>query len=160
MAIPFLALFCVESVQCNHQLRMDVYTHPELTDIIMCYGAAGGNGRRALRMYRNGFQTEITLTTQCLLAFISALDKMGLFILGALVEDLIKQGHLSLRKCLRELATTPQLEHVPLPMPWVKISLQCCKPCKNKTSMHTTSRKYKDWGPTTSHLVYDLSSDF
>ena len=24
----FLSLFCLESVQCNHQLRMDVYTRP------------------------------------------------------------------------------------------------------------------------------------
>ena len=32
------------------------------------------------------------------------------------------------------------------------------KSCKNKTSMHTTSRKYKDWGPMTLHLVFDLSS--
>ena len=42
---------------------MDVYTRPELTDMIMYYGATGGNGGRALRMYQNGFQTEITLTT-------------------------------------------------------------------------------------------------
>ena len=34
---------------------MDVYTRPELTDMIMCYGAAGGNGRRALRMYQERF---------------------------------------------------------------------------------------------------------
>ena len=51
----FLALFCVESVQCNHQLRMDVYARPELTDMIMFYGAAGGNGRRATRMYQERF---------------------------------------------------------------------------------------------------------
>ena len=51
----FLALFFVESVQCNHQLRMDVYTCPELTDMIMCYGAAGRNGRSALSMYQERF---------------------------------------------------------------------------------------------------------
>ena len=51
----FLALFCVESVQCNHQLRMDVYTRPELNDMIMCYVVAGGNGRRALCMYQEQF---------------------------------------------------------------------------------------------------------
>ena len=108
----------------------------------------------------NGFQTEITLTTQCLLAFICAFEKMGLFVPGAFVEDRVKRGHLRLKKCLKELAMTPQLTHVPLPMPWVQISLQCCEFCINKTSMHTTSRKYKDWDPTTSHLVFDLSSDF
>ena len=27
---------------------------------------------------------------------------------------------------------TPQLAHVPLPMPWIQISLQCCESCKNK----------------------------
>ena len=58
------------------------------------------------------------------------------------------------------MATTTQLAHVPLPMPWVQISLQCCESCKNKTFMHTTSRKYKDWGPTTSHIMFDLSSGF
>ena len=41
---------------------------------------------------------------------------------------------------------TPQLAHVSLPMPWVQISLQCRESCKNKTTMHTTSRMYKDWG--------------
>ena len=78
----FLVLFCVESVQCNHQLTMDVYTRPELTNM-MCYGVAGGNGRRALRMYQNGFQTEIALTTQCFLAFFSAFLQMGLFVPSA-----------------------------------------------------------------------------
>ena len=42
---------------------------------------------------RNGFKTEITLTTQCSLAFISAFDKMGLFVPGALVEDRVKRGN-------------------------------------------------------------------
>ena len=102
---------------------------------------------------RNGFQTEITLTTQCLLAFISAFEKMGLFVPSALVEDRFKRGHLRLKnKCLRELATTPQLAYVSLLMPWVQINLQCCESRKNKTSMHTTSKKYKDWGPMTLHL--------
>ena len=72
---------------------MDVYTRPDLNDM-MCYGVAGGNGRRALRMYQNGFQTEITLTTQCLLTFISAIEKMGFFVPGALVEVRVKRGHL------------------------------------------------------------------
>ena len=65
---------------------------------------------------RNGLQTEITLTTQGLLAFISVFEKMDLFVPGALVEDSVKQGHLRLKKCLRELTTTHQLAHVPLPM--------------------------------------------
>ena len=59
------------------------------------------------------------------------------------------------KKYLRDLAKTPQLVHVPFPMPWVQIILQCGESCKNKTS-----RKYKDWGPTTSHLVFDLFSGF
>ena len=110
---------------------------------------------------RNDFQTEITLTAQCLLAFISAFEKMGLFVPGAWVEDHVKRRHLRLKKkCLRELATTPQLVHVPSPMPLVEISLQCCESCKNKTSLHTSSRKYKDWGPTTSHVVFDLFNGF
>ena len=82
-------------------------------------------------------------------------EKMGLFVPGALVEDRVERGHLRLKKCLRELATTSQLAHVPLPMPWVQISLQWCESCKNKTS-----RKYKVWGPTTSHLMFDLSVVF
>ena len=66
---------------------------------------------------RNGFQTEITLTTQHLLAFVSTFEKMGLFIPGALMEDRVKRGHLRLnKKYLRELATTPQLAQVPLPI--------------------------------------------
>ena len=48
---PVLTLFYVESVQ----LKMDVYTRSELTDMIMYYGAAGGNGRRALCMYQERF---------------------------------------------------------------------------------------------------------
>ena len=57
---------------------------------------------------RNGLQTEITLTTQGLLAFISVFEKMDLFVPGALVEDRVKQGHLRLKKkCLRELTTSP-----------------------------------------------------
>ena len=34
---------------------MDVYTRPELTNMVMYNGAAGGNGRRALRMYQERF---------------------------------------------------------------------------------------------------------
>ena len=62
----FLALFYVESVQCDHQLRMDVYTRPELTDMIMCYWAAGGNGRRALRMWNHPHHTMFTHLYQLL----------------------------------------------------------------------------------------------
>ncbi|KAJ4427407.1 hypothetical protein ANN_25029 [Periplaneta americana] len=76
----------VATVQSNHQLRMHVYTFPELADMVMCYGEARGNGRRTLHMYQQQFQTEITLTTQCLLDFISAFETMGLFVPGALVE--------------------------------------------------------------------------
>ena len=139
----FLAILCVESVQYNHQLRMDVYTRPELTDMIMYYGATGGIGRRALRMYQERFPNRNHPHTQCLLAFISAFEKMGLFVPGALVEDRVKSGHLRLKKkCLRELATTPQLAHVPLSMPWVQISFKCCESCKNKTSRHTTCNSW------------------
>ncbi|KAJ4432097.1 hypothetical protein ANN_20711 [Periplaneta americana] len=42
----------------NHQLRMDVYTYPELADMVMCYGEARGNGRRALHMYQQQFQNR------------------------------------------------------------------------------------------------------
>ncbi|KAJ4434310.1 hypothetical protein ANN_22865 [Periplaneta americana] len=42
----------------NHQLRMDVYTSPELADMVMCYGEARGNGRRALHMYQQQFQNR------------------------------------------------------------------------------------------------------
>ncbi|KAJ4444895.1 hypothetical protein ANN_06693 [Periplaneta americana] len=45
-------------VQSNHQLRMDVYTFPELADMVMCYGEARGNGRRALYMYQQQFQNR------------------------------------------------------------------------------------------------------
>ncbi|KAJ4434622.1 hypothetical protein ANN_23185 [Periplaneta americana] len=45
-------------VQSNHQLRMDVYTFPELADMVMCYGEARGNGRRALHMYQQQFQNR------------------------------------------------------------------------------------------------------
>src|SRR5678815_5688794 len=51
----YLVQFIVDSVQCRHRLRMDHYTLPELTDMIMCYGAANGNGRRAHLMYRERF---------------------------------------------------------------------------------------------------------
>ncbi|KAJ4432555.1 hypothetical protein ANN_21178 [Periplaneta americana] len=37
---------------------MDVYTFPELADMVMCYGEARGNGRRALHMYQQQFQSR------------------------------------------------------------------------------------------------------
>ena len=37
---------------------MDVYTPPELTDMKVCYGAAGGSGRRTLRMYQERFPSR------------------------------------------------------------------------------------------------------
>ncbi|KAJ4426236.1 hypothetical protein ANN_27048 [Periplaneta americana] len=46
------------SDQSNHQLRMDVYTFPELADMVMCYGEDRGNGRRALQMYQQQFQNR------------------------------------------------------------------------------------------------------
>ncbi|KAJ4435091.1 hypothetical protein ANN_23666 [Periplaneta americana] len=48
----------LKAIQSNHQLRMDVYTFPELADILMCYGEARGNGRRALHMYQQQFQNR------------------------------------------------------------------------------------------------------
>src|SRR5678816_2885332 len=100
----------------------------------------------------NGFHTEITPTTQCLLAFISAFEIMGPFVPGALVEDRVIRGLLRLKKrCLRESPTTRRLAHTPLHMPWVQISRLCFGSCKSKASMHTTYRKYKDLGKTTSN---------
>ncbi|KAJ4436977.1 hypothetical protein ANN_17109 [Periplaneta americana] len=37
---------------------MDVYTLPELAYMVMCYGEAHGNGRRALHMYQQQFQNR------------------------------------------------------------------------------------------------------
>src|SRR5678816_2665502 len=109
----------------------------------------------------NGFCTEMTHTTQCLLAFISAFEIMGPFVPGALVEDRVIRGLLRLKKrCLRESPTTRRLAHVPLPMPWVQISRLWFGSCKSKASMHTTYRKYKDLGQTTSHPVCDLPVGF
>ncbi|KAJ4438896.1 hypothetical protein ANN_14850 [Periplaneta americana] len=48
----------LKAIQSNHQLRMDVYTFPELADMVMCYGEARGNGRRALHMYQQRFQNR------------------------------------------------------------------------------------------------------
>ena len=98
---------------------------------------------------RNGLKTEITLTTQCLLAFIS-FEKMGLFVPAVLVEDRVNWGHLPLKKCLRELATTPQLAHVPLPMPWVfsAASLARTKPpesTRTGTQRRSTSCSIFQW---------------
>src|SRR5678816_1565487 len=109
----------------------------------------------------NGFHIEITPTTQCLLAFISAFEIMGPFVPGALVEDPVIRGLLRLKKrCLRESPTTRRLAHAPLPMPWVQISRLWFGSCKSKASMHTTYRKYKDLGQTTSHPVCDLPVGF
>ncbi|KAJ4426866.1 hypothetical protein ANN_26665 [Periplaneta americana] len=47
-----------DSIQSNHQLRMDVYTFPELADMVMCYGEARGNGRKVLHMYQQQFQNR------------------------------------------------------------------------------------------------------
>ncbi|KAJ4444856.1 hypothetical protein ANN_06653 [Periplaneta americana] len=46
------------AVQSNHQLRMDAYTFPELADMVICYGEARGNERRALNMYQQQFQNK------------------------------------------------------------------------------------------------------
>ncbi|KAJ4444456.1 hypothetical protein ANN_06248 [Periplaneta americana] len=46
------------TVQSNHQLRMDVYIFPELVDMVMCYGEARGNGRRALHMYQQQYENR------------------------------------------------------------------------------------------------------
>ncbi|KAJ4429974.1 hypothetical protein ANN_22178 [Periplaneta americana] len=77
-----------DNFQSNHQLRMDVYTFPELVDMVMCYmGRLAETEEELSTCTNNSFRTEITLTTQCLLDFISAFEMMGLFIPGAFVED-------------------------------------------------------------------------
>ena len=70
---------------------------------------------------RNGFQTEMTLTTQCLFAFISAFEKMGLFI------PALNEGTCVWKWSGEIIGNDPSIAHVPLPMLWVQISLQCCK---------------------------------
>jgi hypothetical protein len=42
-------------IACNHPLRMAVFDLPELTNMIMCYGVARGNGREALCIYQQRF---------------------------------------------------------------------------------------------------------
>src|SRR5678815_1058063 len=109
----------------------------------------------------NGFHTEITPTTQCLLTFTSAFEIMGPIVPGALVEYCVIRGLLRLKKrCLRESPTTRRLAHAPFPMPWVQISRLWFGSCKSKASMHTTYRKYKDLGQMTSHPVCDLPGCF
>src|SRR5678815_3250389 len=109
----------------------------------------------------NGFHTEITLTTQCLLAFIRDFEIMGPFVPSALVEDHVIRGLLRLKKrCLRKSPTTRRLAHAPLPMPWVQISRLWFRSCKSKASMHTTYRKEKDLSQTTSHPVFDVPGGF
>ena len=116
----FLVLFCVASVQCNHKLRMDVYTCPELTDMIMCLSEM----EEELSAFPNRNHPHHTMFAR----LYQRLWEDASLHAYALVEDRVKQGHLLLmKKCLRVLATTPQLAHVPLPMPWVQMSLQCCE---------------------------------
>ncbi|KAJ4447374.1 hypothetical protein ANN_09380 [Periplaneta americana] len=74
----------IEEVESNHQLRMDVYTFPELADMVMCYEEPRENEVELSTCTNNSFKTEITLTTQCLLDFISAFQTMGLFVPDAL----------------------------------------------------------------------------
>ena len=123
----FLALFSVELVQCNHQLRMDVYTRPELTDMITCYGAAGGNGR-TLRMYQERcIRMNVTLVYPMyppLFAFQTEHSLEASWLLTLLV--------------------------------WARRWGEHCF----ISGSHLWTCVYKDWGPTTPHLVFDLSSDF
>ncbi|KAJ4440045.1 hypothetical protein ANN_08176 [Periplaneta americana] len=51
-------IFGIQIIQSNDQLRMDVYTFLELADMVMCYGEARGNGRRALHIYQQQFQNR------------------------------------------------------------------------------------------------------
>lgn len=52
----YLSTECVCSVvYCTDTVRMAGYANSELADMIMCYGEARGNGRRALRIYRQRF---------------------------------------------------------------------------------------------------------
>ncbi|KAJ4446473.1 hypothetical protein ANN_13169 [Periplaneta americana] len=57
---PFSAssVIYINKVQSNHQLRTDVFTFPELANMVMCYGEARGNGRRALHIYEQQFQNR------------------------------------------------------------------------------------------------------
>ena len=137
----FLVLFCVESVQCNHQLRMDVYTRPELTDMIMCYGAAGGNGRRAPRMCQERFSNRNHPHHTMFANLYQRLREDGSLRPRCIGGRPRQTRTPAFEEVLERVGNDPQLAQVSLPMPWVQINLQCCESCKNKTSMHTTSRK-------------------
>ena len=89
-----------------------------LVDMTLCYGAAGGSGRRALRIYQERFPNRNHPHHIMFARLYQRLCEDGSHRLIALVEDRVKRGHLHLKKkCLRELAMTPQLTHVALPMP-------------------------------------------
>ena len=153
--------YFVESVQGNLQLRMDVYTHPELTNMVMYNGAAGGNGRRALRMYQKRFPNRYHAHH---------------ILFARLYQCLREDGSLRPR-CIggRPRQTrTPAFEEEMLERvgndPSTSTRATAHAMGSNQSSvlrvlqeqnLHAFHlRKYKDWGPTTSHLVFNLSSGF
>ena len=123
--------------------------------------AAGGDGRRALRMYQERFPIRNHPHHTMFARLYQRLREAGYLrprCIGGRPRQTRTPGFEE--EVLERVGNDPHLAHMPLPMPWVQISLQYCESCKNKTPMHTASRKYKDWGLTTSHLVFDLSSGF
>ena len=130
--------------------------------MIMCYGAADGNGRRALRMYHERFSNR---------------NHPHHIMFARLYQRLREDGSLHPRYIggRPRQTRTPAFEEVldrvgNDPSTSTRASViahamgsnqsSVLRVLKEKTSMRTTCRNYKDWGPTTSHLVFDLSSDF
>ena len=119
--LPYSVLI---SVQCNYQLKMHLYTHPELTDMIMCYGAAGRNGRIALRMYQEQFPNRNHPHHTMFARLYQLLREDGslhpLCIGGRPRQTRIPAFE---EEVLERVGNDPSLAHVPLPMPWIQISL-------------------------------------
>jgi hypothetical protein len=66
---------------------MDVFDLSELTNIVCVTGRLEETEEKRPVYTNSDFLTEIIHTTQCLLDFISALEKGDLFVLSMLVEN-------------------------------------------------------------------------
>ncbi|KAJ8870372.1 hypothetical protein PR048_029393 [Dryococelus australis] len=86
-------------------MGMAGYEFPELSEMIMCYGEARGNGRRALRIYEQWFP-DIIHTTPCTRDCISTFVTRGRFVHGTLEPYDATCEHLrSMKRCFRESST-------------------------------------------------------
>ena len=127
----------------------------------MCYGAAGRNGKRALHMYQEQFSNR---------------NQPHHTMFAHLYQCLREDGSLHLRcigvrprqtrtpafeeEVLERVGNDPSTSTRAIVHAMSSNKSSVLRVLQEQTSMHTTSRKYKNWGPMTLQLVFELSNGF